>query len=87
MDYCIYYQAQINKQLTWFFVGCLKSSDHMAFDRTLDAEQGIFEFFVPIDMENQFVSFLHHFEQLGIVRNIQKKRNRLIDEPVQQLLF
>ena len=83
LDYCLYYQARIQKEMAWFFVGCLKSCDHLAFDRTIDAENDIFEFFVPVDMEDRFVGFMRHFEQLGMVTDFIQKRNRLIDESVQ----
>ena len=82
MDYCSYYQAQINREKTWFFVGCLKSFEHIAFDRTLDAQKGIFEFFVPEDMEEYFLGIMQYFEKEGIVGNLQKLPNRLIDHPV-----
>ncbi len=82
MDYCSYYQAQIDRQQTWFFVGCLKSYDHLAFDRTLDAQEGIFEFFVPVDMEAYFIEFMRYFEGKGIVGNLKKLPNRLINQKV-----
>jgi len=82
MDYCSYYQAQIDRQMTWFFVGCLKSYDHLAFDRTLDAESGLFEFFVPVDMEVHFLKFMDYFQDKEIVSNFKKLPNRLINQLV-----
>jgi len=68
--------------MTWFFTGCLKSFDHLAFDRTLDAQKGEFEFFVPTSMERTFLDFMQYFENKGIVIKVQKVPNRLIDEAV-----
>lgn len=82
MDYCKYYQANIDRQKTWLFVGCLKSFEHIAFDRTLDADSGLFEFFVPIDMEHYFVEIMHYFEKEKIVFNLQKLPNRLVENKI-----
>ncbi len=82
MDYCSYYQAQIDRQQTWFFVGCLKSFEHIAFDRTLDAQEGIFEFFVPADMEASFLEFMQYFVDKKIVGNLKKLPNRLTNQMV-----
>ena len=82
MDYCSYYQAQIDRPMTWFFVGCLKEFDHLAFDRTLDAEAGLFEFFVPVDMEASFLDFMRYFQDEKIVSNLEKLPNRLINQAV-----
>lgn len=79
MQLCTYYQAQIKPQDTWFVTSVLRSFEHLAFDRTLDVEQGIFEFFVPAESEKYFEDLMFHFEQLGIVSNLQKLSNRLID--------
>jgi len=45
--YCSYYQAEVAKPTTWFLVSTLRANEHLCFDRTLDKEHGIFEFFVP----------------------------------------
>jgi len=82
MDYCSYYQACIDRNKTWFFVGCLKSYEHIAFDRTLDAQEGIFEFFVPHDMEPYFVAIMDYFQGQKIVSNVKKLPNRLIEQSV-----
>ena len=79
MDYCSYYQANVLKKMTWFFVAAIRSYDHVAFDRTLDKEKGIFEFFVPQDMEEDFLSIMAYLEKEGIVSNLQKLENRLRD--------
>jgi hypothetical protein len=78
--YCSYYQAHVDRPKTLFLVAALRSFEHVAFDRTLNAQEGIFEFYVPQDMEPYFLKLIAHFEQVGIVKNLIKKENRLITE-------
>ena len=79
MNYCKYYQAQVKRSECWFFAAILRSFEHMAFDRTLDLKNSIFEFFVPDAMEDQFLSLMDYFQDAGIVSNLQKLPNRLLD--------
>jgi len=76
--YCRYYQAHVSEPESWFMVSIIRSFEHLCFDRTLDAEQSIFEFFVPEQNEATFLELMHWFEQQGIVSNVQKLENRLI---------
>jgi hypothetical protein len=77
INYCSYYQAAVQKEKAWFFVGVLRSFEHLMFERTLDKEKSIFEFFVPSDLENYFLDLMHYFQNEGIVRNLEKLPNRL----------
>jgi hypothetical protein len=77
--YSLYYQATVERTLCWFVVAALKTYDHLCFDRTIDAEKSIFEFFVPHDMEPLFLQVMHYFQQKGLVYNLQKLPNRLIN--------
>lgn len=77
MNYCLYYQAHIKKELCWFFVGVLRSFEHMAFDRTVEKETSLFEFFVPADMKDKFQALMNYFLQQGIVIDFEEKENRL----------
>ena len=78
-QYSSYYQAYISKPETLGCVSILKSFDHVCFDRTLDARTGLFEFFVPESQESLFLKLMHYFEKRGIVRNLKKMPNRLLD--------
>lgn len=80
MDYSLYYQALVSIPETWFVTATLRSFEHLTFDRTLDVEQGLFEFFVPIEMEPTFLEIMYYFEKNGIVSSIKKLDNRLQDE-------
>lgn len=75
--YCSYYQAYVDRRLCWFVVATLKSNEHVAFDRTIDAAANLLEFFVPPAMEQSFLSFMNHFEKEGLVRDCVKMPNRL----------
>lgn len=80
MSYCSYFQAHVVKKDTLFFVATVRSNDHLMFDRTFDVEQGIFEFFVPIDNEERFVQLMKYYEKEGIVSDLKKLPNRLMTE-------
>ena len=74
--YCKYYQAQVIKNKAWFFVGAIRSFEHLAFDRTFNKEHSIFEFFVPKELEKYFLDVMHYFEKQGIISNFSKLPNR-----------
>ncbi len=77
--YCSYFQARVHIQDTWFFVATLRSNEHLCFDRTLDASQGLFEFYVPQARESYFVALMEWYQNKGIISGFVKKENRLHD--------
>jgi len=77
-NFCRYYQAKIDKVNTWFFTGILKSYDYVTFERTLDKENQIFEFFVPEDMNKDFLDFMNIMISKNIASNLCELKNRLI---------
>jgi hypothetical protein len=77
--YCSYYQAHVVPVTGWFVVAALKSYEHMLFDRTLDVEKSIFEFFVVPAAEPTFLQLMDYMREHGYVTNIEKLPNRLID--------
>lgn len=83
MKFGSYYQAQVDPAWAWFFVGTLRSFEHMAFDRTLDVASSRFEFFVPEDTEKYFLEIIHYFQQQEIVFNLTKMDNRLVGQDAQ----
>ncbi len=78
MIYCLYYQAHVNKPQTWFFVAILRSYEHICFDRTLDKSQSVFEFYVPKDFEQEFLSLMDIFLKTGVISNLIKSENRVL---------
>lgn len=82
MLYCSYYQAAVKRQETWFLTAVLRSYEHLAFDRTLDVERGIFEFFVPSSGEQLFQELMAEFGRQGLVTDVVKLPNRLMDPSV-----
>lgn len=79
MNYCSYYQAHIKQSECWFFCGVIRSFEHLCFDRTLDVQQSLFEFFVLEEQEDYFAQVMDYFIKQGIVSNLQKLPNRLLD--------
>ena len=82
MQYSLYYQANVTKTDAVFLVGVLKSLDHACFDRTIDRETSLFEFFVPEAYEPLFLEVMHYFEEQAIVQNLKKLPNRLMHSQV-----
>lgn len=78
--YCVYYRAGIVRSQVWFFVAILRSFDHVAFDRTYDVANSVFEFFVPAKMESYFVEIVRSLEKEGVVQFLHKMPNRLYGE-------
>jgi hypothetical protein len=79
MPYSAYYTAYIKKEACGLLVSILRSFEHLVFDRTLDKATSYFEFFVAPGEEKTFLEVMHYFEQEGIVQNLTKKQNRLMD--------
>jgi hypothetical protein len=77
--YCSYYQAHVVRSQVWFFVAILRSFDHVSFDRTLDVKNSVFEFFVPAAMEPYFLEIMASLKNEGVVHDITKLPNRLLD--------
>ncbi len=78
-NYGLYYQANIQRELCWYFAAILRSFEHVCFDRTLDVQESLFEFFVPVDMEDEFLDIMQFFERENVVMNLKKLPNRLIE--------
>lgn len=77
MNKCLYYQAHVIIKTTNIFVAAFRFYEHSAFDRTLDASQGIFEFFVPEDQETRFLKVIGYLESRGLLHSVIKCENRL----------
>ena len=77
--YCVYYRANVDINMTWFFVATFRALESIAFDRTLDKTTGLFEFFVPQDQEQRFISVMNSYQASGLITNLTKLPNRLSD--------
>ncbi len=75
--YCLYYHVRFIKKTTWFVVGVLRAEDNVVFERALDSDTEIFEFFIPPGRESEFLSFMDCLTRRGYVLSIEKKPNRL----------
>jgi len=79
-----YYQATVVGPDATLLVAVLKTFDSLCFDRTLDREAGLFEFFVTPAETELFLSVMRAFEKRGVVKDLRELSNRLLD-PTQQL--
>ena len=77
MNESLYYQANVERSKCWFVVAALKSFEHVCFDRTLDKEASLFEFFVAPDMRDIFLEVMAYFEKKNLVRNLRELPNRI----------
>jgi hypothetical protein len=84
MNYCSYFQAYIAKPYCWYVVAILKSHEHLCFDRTIDTPTNLFEFYVPVDRENEFLAMMGHFQAEHLISDLKKLPNRLM-QPDQEL--
>ena len=75
-QYCAYYQALVDRQKTWFVVGVMRNEDHVAFERTLERQSEILEFFVPHDQEQAFLTLMEMLKKSGCVFSLKKQPNR-----------
>ncbi len=80
MKYGLYYQALVNREKGWYFTAILRSFEHMCFDRTLDKQKHLFEFYVPQSQKEKFEAIMNYFEQEGLVTELQQLPNRLENE-------
>ena len=81
-QYCLYYQAVLQRDKIWFIVGCLRNEDNFIFERALDKYANLFEFFVPEVSEDKFLKMIGFFSQKGFVTSFEKKPNRIMYEPL-----
>ena len=76
-EFCLYYTATLDRSKCWLVSSVLRGTEHIAFDRSLDPEKSIFEFFVPEKMEPVFLEVMAYLAQKKVVLALQKQENRL----------
>jgi hypothetical protein len=74
---CLYYHATVDRTRTWFVVGIFRNEDHVAFERTLEEDHTVVEFFVPPQQETEFLAILGRLQRLGYVFDYKKLPNRM----------
>ena len=75
----IYYQAHVDRPLCWFVIATLKSFEHLCFDRTLDAEENIIEFYVSPQGNDVFLEVMDYFKKENLIFNLQQLPNRITE--------
>ena len=79
-NYCAYYTGHVKKETAWLLTAILRGTEHVAFDRTLDKKNSIFEFFVPEAMEPVFLEVAELLKKNHLLLTLEKKENRLIND-------
>lgn len=75
--YCLYYQADVQRSKCWFLVAILRSFENIAFDRTLDKQSSVVEFFVSQDRQIEFLELMQALAERGVLSNLRQLPNRL----------
>lgn len=78
MKYSLYFQAHVQKELCWIVTSTMRFTEYVAFDRTVNKENSVFEFFVSPDLETVFLSLIDKLMKRGVILKFQKMPNRLI---------
>ncbi len=76
----LYYVAAVEKKRCWFLAATLRGTEHVAFDRCIDKEKSIFEFFVPHDMRTVFLEVMEYLKKDGVILSLEQRENRLLTE-------
>lgn len=77
MNYCIYYHAFLKRESIWLITGILRNEDHWVFDRTLDKNKDLLEFFVAPAYKDMFENYMEFFKEKGLVYEYYSLPNRL----------
>jgi len=77
--YSEYYIAHVNISKTWFIGGIFRNEDNLAFERTIDGQNELLEFFVTRDLEQTFLALMDDLKAGGYIISWEKKPNRYLD--------
>jgi hypothetical protein len=73
-DDTVYFVAYIEKTKVVNFIAIFRSiEDNMAFDRTINKNESIFEFFVPIKMKERFLEVMNMFLNINLVISFKEE--------------
>lgn len=78
----LYFVATVQKEKCWFLTAVLRGTEAIAFDRALDKEKGIFEFFVPESTESIFKEVMSYLRSENVILSWEQKENRLLEEEI-----
>lgn len=77
MSYSLYFVAKLNRSTIWFVSGCIRNQGRLAFERSLDPKNDLFEFFVTPAYEQEFVAFAELMLSKGHFIFYHQQPNRL----------
>ena len=67
------YIGKIQRERAWLLSSVMRGTEHIAFDRCFDKQQGLYEFFVPHDTESIFLETMAYLTQQGVLLSLEKK--------------
>lgn len=79
-NYSLYYVGQFERKKCWLLSSVMRGTEHVAFDRCINKEESIFEFFVPQSTESIFLESMNYLKKEGVLLSLEKKENRLLVE-------
>lgn len=72
----LYYQAEVIPHTIWLVTSILRNEDGWAFDRALENNSTVLEFFVSPSYEAEFCSFMDYCLEKKLLLSFQKLPNR-----------
>lgn len=78
MQKSTYFNAKIERSKCHIVSSTFQFVEHVAFYRTIDIENSIFEFFVAPDVVDVFLDVMRALEEIDVVHWCKEMPNRLI---------
>ncbi|MFS8506726.1 MAG: hypothetical protein LVQ75_01165 [Candidatus Babeliales bacterium] len=75
MNSC-HYIGKIQRERAWLLSSVMRGTEHIAFDRCFDKQQGLYEFFVPQDTESIFLETMGYLAKEGVLLSLEKSCQR-----------
>lgn len=77
MQNSIYFHAKIERSKCYLVSATFQFVEHVAFYRTVDVENSIFEFFVSPDLTDVFLDVIQALQEISVVEWCEPMPNRL----------
>jgi hypothetical protein len=79
MTKSLYFQAHVERSKCHVVSSTFQFVEHVAFYRTVDVENSVFEFFVSPDMPDIFLDVVRALQKIGVIHWCKEMPNRLVD--------
>ena len=75
---CLYFVGKVERSKVWVLVSAMRATEHVCFDRTLDVQNSIFEFFVPEAMLPIFLQVTDYLKKEHVLLSLEQALNRFM---------